>query len=185
MIIYIEDEIKRLNKLIEDFLIFARPSEVKLRMIDLNRLSKDVVARAEYLDTNKGLRVYDEIPEEECEANADPELLTGALWNIVKNSCEATNGKGRVWVRAYQNGTFWMMEVEDDGVGVSEENKDRIFEPFFTTKAKGTGLGLTFASQVIAAHGGQIQVERSKEGGALFRIKIPRRVESASNGGRG
>jgi len=180
MVLYIEDEIHRLNKLIEDFLIFARPSEVKIRALDLNELAREVATRAEFLDLGGNLQVHQEIPEARCEANADPELLTGALWNILKNSCEATEGRGNIWIRARENGAFWTMEVEDDGEGIPDDDRERIFEPFFTTKAKGTGLGLAFASQVIGAHGGEIEVDKGKAGGALFRIRIPRKVAPTS-----
>jgi signal transduction histidine kinase len=180
MVLYIEDEIQRLNKLIEDFLIFARPSEVKLRPVDLNELSREVAARGEYLAQEGTMKVLREIPDHECTAKADPELLTGAFWNIVKNACEATNGTGNVWVRVRHNADSWTMEVEDDGEGISEEDVDKIFEPFFTTKTKGTGLGLAFASEVISAHGGDIQAERGDMGGALFRIRIPRKAQTLS-----
>jgi len=180
MVLYIEDEIRRLNKLIEDFLIFARPSEVKLRSVDLNELSREVAARGEYLAQEGMMKILQDIPDHECTAKADPELLTGALWNIVKNACEAINGTGNVWVRVHHNADSWTMEVEDDGEGISEEDMDKIFEPFFTTKTKGTGLGLAFASQVIGAHGGDIQAERGDMGGALFRIRIPRKAQALS-----
>jgi len=180
MVVYIEDEIRRLNKLIEDFLIFARPSEVKLRPVDLNELSREVAARGEYLAQEGTMKILQDIPDHECTAKADPELLTGALWNIVKNACEAINGTGNVWVRVRHNADSWTMEVEDDGEGISEDDIDKIFEPFFTTKTKGTGLGLAFASQVIEAHGGDIQVERGDMGGAVFRIRIPRKVQALS-----
>jgi signal transduction histidine kinase len=180
MVLYIEDEIRRLNKLIEDFLIFARPSEVKLRPVDLNELSREVAARGEYLAQEGAITIVQDIPDHECTAKADPELLTGALWNIVKNACEATDGTGNVWIRVRHTADSWTMAVEDDGEGISEEDMDKIFEPFFTTKTKGTGLGLAFASQVIGAHGGSIQAERGDMGGALFRIRIPRKARALS-----
>jgi signal transduction histidine kinase len=180
MVLYIEDEIRRLNKLIEDFLIFARPSEVKPRSVDLNELSREVAARGEYLAQEGMMKIVQDIPDHECTAKADPELLTGALWNIVKNACEAINAAGSVWVRVRHTADSWTMEVEDDGEGISEEDMDKIFEPFFTTKTKGTGLGLAFASQVIGAHGGDIQAERGDMGGALFRIRIPRKAQALS-----
>ena len=183
MVLYIEDEIQRLNKLIEDFLVFARPSEVKTRRVDLNDVAKEVANRAEYMAPGRNLDLHQDIPEEPCPCEADPEQLTAALWNIVKNAWEATNGEGNIWIKTWRDQGFWVMEVEDDGKGVPDEDRERIFEPFFTTKAKGTGLGLAFASQVIGAHGGGIEVERGKAGGALFRVRIPLKLKRSSHKG--
>ncbi len=181
MVVYIEDEIRRLNKLIEDFLIFARPSEIELRPVNLNEMAREVAERVKYLDGNGAVEIIQDIPEGQCLVDADPELLTGALWNIVKNGCEATEGNGKLWIKVYEDKSSWIIEVRDNGEGIPEDNIERIFDPFFTTKAKGTGLGLAFALQVVTAHGGDITARNADTGGAEFRVIIPKRTADYQN----
>jgi two-component system, NtrC family, sensor histidine kinase HydH len=64
--------------------------------------------------------------------------------------------------------------VDDDGLGVPPESRDRIFEPFFTTKARGSGLGLSIVHAIVTQHGGTITVEDSPDGGARFAVRLPR-----------
>ncbi len=191
MVEYIDDEIKRLNRLIEDFLVFARPSEMKLGEADLNALAREAASRTLYESSGKELHVEQDIPDEPCMALVDAQLLTGAFWNVVKNACEATPDGGRIWIRAFVQDDTWVMEVTDSGDGIEPEMLSKIFEPFFTTKAKGSGLGLVFASQVIEAHGGTITASNRQdaggdavgEAGAVFTIRIPlRRQEDGSIG---
>lgn len=173
LVVYMEDEIQRLNRLIEDFLMFTRPSKPTIRSVDLNRMLMDIVNRFEIQQQGLSIDIESKIPSSPCNASVDKDLLTRGLNNIIKNACEASNELGRVHIEASCRDDFWIVEVRDQGDGIEPENISKIFEPFFTTRAKGTGLGLAFASQVIRAHGGIIMAENRKEGGALFRVELP------------
>lgn len=173
MIAYMEDEIKRLNRLIEDFLAFARPVSPSFRPVDLNAMLKEIVARFEMQKSGSSIEVQAQIPSVPCYANADPDLLTRALGNILKNACEANGEKGVVRMTTSCEESTWAVEIEDEGEGIAPQHFDQIFEPFFTTRSKGSGLGLAFASQVIESHGGTITAENRMEGGARFRVEIP------------
>jgi signal transduction histidine kinase len=117
-----------------------------------------------------------------CYAYGDADLLTRALGNIIKNAHEANREGGMVRITAScQEGT-WRVEVEDEGEGIVPENLERLFEPFFTTRARGTGLGLAFALQVIRSHGGSITAENRQHRGALFRVEIPVEERGAGSG---
>jgi len=173
MVAYMEDEIRRLNRMIEDFLLFARPSDPVFRMTDLNLLLNEIADRFEIQQTFTRNRIIRKIPEESCMAHADMDLLTRALSNIVKNACEASGDNGEVSIHACMQHHIWIAEIVDKGDGISEENISRLFDPFFTTRSKGTGLGLAFADQVIRAHGGVIIAENIPDGGAMFSVEIP------------
>ncbi|WDN90721.1 hypothetical protein BuS5_03692 [Desulfosarcina sp. BuS5] len=173
MIEYIEDEVMRLNRLIEHFLVFARPARPVFREVDVNGLLVDIVSRFKIQDNNAEFFIKENIPQTECKIMADPDLLSRALGNIIRNAIDAGKNKdGPVNISARTIHDFWIAEVADHGDGIPEEEINRIFEPFFTTKAKGSGLGLAFASQAIKAHGGIIAVKNIPEGGALFSVEL-------------
>jgi signal transduction histidine kinase len=173
MVFYIEDEIMRLNRLIGDFLMFARPVAPSFRPTDLNALLREIVTRCELQQTGTACEIHSRIPSGPCYANVDPDLLIRAVDNIVKNAFEANKNGCVVEVTATVLAAAWTVEITDNGAGIDPDNLDKIFNPFFTTSAKGAGLGLAYASQAIKAHGGVISALNRAEGGALFRIELP------------
>ena len=173
MIGYIEDEIKRLNQLIEDFLLFARPATPSFTNININAMLKELVVRFELQKTGTPVRIQANIPDMPCSTYADHDLLTRAFNNIIENAFEANEKGGMVMIDASTHDNICIVSIEDEGEGIAQEHMDKIFEPFFTTRSKGTGLGLAFAYHVIKAHGGTITAENRKERGALFRVEMP------------
>jgi signal transduction histidine kinase len=105
----------------------------------------------------------------------DPGQLNQALVNVLANACDAVGVAGNIWVAARDEGSCVVLIVRDDGVGMPEEVRARIFEPFFTTKdvGAGSGLGLAITYNVVAAHGGRIDVESTPGRGATVRITLP------------
>lgn len=176
MVAYIEDEIRRLNHLIEEFLAFARPARPTLREVDLNELLKDIVDRFEIQHPESEIRFRTVIPPRSFQIQGDRDLLARGIGNIIKNACEANGYRGAVDIRVSCAGERWVVDVEDQGPGIAPENMDKIFDPFFTTRAKGTGLGLAFTGHVVEAHGGGLLAENLPGGGARFRVELPRNV---------
>ncbi len=168
---YMEDEILRLNRLIEEFLLFARPARPNRREVDVHELLMQHLDRVRSANPEVGLDT--QIPSSPCNIIADPDLLTRAIGNVIKNGIEAGEGKGRLCITAQQDRKEWSLWIRDDGPGIDGKDIEKIFEPFYTTRAKGTGLGLAFAAQVLHAHGGRIMAENHDTGGALFSIRIP------------
>lgn len=102
---------------------------------------------------------------------ADEELLEQVLINLIKNAIDVLTEKnsGAINIRGYKEGTSTIIEVQDNGPGIAEENIENIFVPFFTTKRKGTGVGLSLSKKIMQLHGGDIQVSTS-ESGSVFRL---------------
>ncbi len=166
MIQYIEEEVRRLDNLIQNFLAFARPQRIKPQPVRPEEVLSSVARR---LALEYGAeRVEWEAEEGLPQAKLDAEHLERALLNLVKNAFEA--GAKHVWLRAKREDSAVVFEVEDDGPGVPEDLREKIFEPFFTTKAKGTGLGLSMVLQVVEAHGGRVELKERSPHGTLFRL---------------
>lgn len=178
---YIEDEVGRLNHLIEDFLLFARPAVPNFREVDLNAMVRDHLERFSLQLEGHEPEIVSHIPRDACIRPADPDLLGRSLANVLKNAVEANDRRGRIEVDVAVADSRWAVCVKDEGPGVDPEQVDRLFEPFYTTRAKGTGLGLAFAYQVVKAHGGIIEAENHDSGGAVFRIALSQSFDEAAD----
>lgn len=173
MVEYMEDEIRRISQLLEDFLAFSRPSRPNMQQVGLNGLVAEYVGRFEHLYANHGLTVAAEISEPEVQADADPDLLQKALHNLLKNAAEANEDWGRILVRTRIQEGFWILEVQDQGPGIPQAEEENIFEPFWSSKAKGSGLGLAFVQHVAQVHQGRVEGRNLEQGGAVFRLEVP------------
>ena len=176
MVAYIEDEAKRLNRLIEDFLLFSRPAMPAFRRVDVNAMLSECLARFQMQVPDRQVEIQTDIPGEACHMNADPDLLIRAVSNVLKNAFEANGEDGNLTIRSSRTEDRWCLEIKDRGEGIAPDNFEKIFDPFFTTRSKGTGLGLAYVSQVVKAHGGTIAAANRKGGGAAFRIELPIRA---------
>jgi len=179
MLNYIEDEVQRLNNLIQNFLSFARPQKIKPHPININQFLLEVANRAQIEFGQKKILVRS--PQKEIIAPFDPNHLERALINLIKNAFEA--GAQKVYLSCLKKGKTLIIEVADDGRGIKEKDQEEIFKPFYTTKAKGTGLGLTIVSQVVTAHNGRIEVKDNQPQGTIFRLVFENINQNSEIGG--
>ena len=110
------------------------------------------------------------------ESNAleiDRSQIKDMLLNLLLNAVFYTPQGGEISIRSVQQGSGLLIQIQDQGPGVPDFNKELIFQPFFSTKSSGSGLGLAISQNIVIAHGGQIQVTNAKTGGAVFEILLP------------
>lgn len=170
---FVDDEVVRINKLVEDFLLFARPQTPDFRLASLDDLVYSLSQRLSLLQEGVSVATDFSALERGKRLRCDLHLLERALLNLVRNALEATKGKGIVRVRGSCSERLFGFTVWDNGPGVPSADIDRIFEPFYSTKAKGTGLGLAIVKDIISSHGGAISVLNRKSGGAGFTVVLP------------
>ena len=157
------NEVRNLSGMVTAFLNFARPQPLQLEDVTLRELINDCAEelRVEIaIDADKSLTV-----------RADERMLRLALLNLIRNAVEA-NPDGRVFVRAAHDNDQVVIEVRDNGPGISPADLQRIFIPFFTTKTKGHGIGLALTHRIITQHGGTLTAANSPPGGAVFTIRL-------------
>jgi signal transduction histidine kinase len=169
---YAEEEIVRLNTLIESFLMFSKPAKLRFEPADLNRMLAQVVMKFEIQYAAADLTLDSRIPDTPFQSAADVDLLSRGIGNMIQNACEANGSKGTVTLQVTAHKNRWQLHICDQGPGIPPEDRQRIFEPFYTTRATGTGLGLAFADQVIKAHGGTIRVDTPSQGGTRFCVTL-------------
>jgi len=166
----ISREIVVMDRIISDFLTFARPVELNLADIDLKAIIEYCVMATSRRRDDIDLQLdIDNLPL----IKGDEVLMRQAFINLIQNSLEAMPQHGKLIIRVSSaSGDFLDITVADTGHGISENVKDKIFLPFFTTKEKGTGLGLAIVHKIVISHGGSIHVD-SSEKGTVFRLRFP------------
>ena len=170
-------EIARLDRLVGDFLAYARPAPLEPGEVDAAGLLADVRELLAPELAAAQVEVAIEIAPGMRPLAADRERLRQVLINLVRNAAQAMEGTPsprRLWLRASQTARESRLEVEDCGPGVVEEDRERVFELFHSGRKGGTGLGLAIARRIVEAHGGWIGVERGSAGGARFAVGLPR-----------
>jgi two-component system nitrogen regulation sensor histidine kinase NtrY len=184
----VQAEVGTLRRLVGEFSDFARLPEAHLEPADLAQFLRELGASPLLLDDGGAeaadgapaaphVTVSFDLPEREAPASLDRQMLRRALINLVRNSAQAIRdqgrGEGRVRVALGRAGSFWVLDVDDDGPGVPKESRERIFDPYVTTKQDGTGLGLAIVKKIVVEHGGVISALPSPLGGARMRLTLP------------
>jgi signal transduction histidine kinase len=166
----IRSEVERINELVNHFLDYARPAQLKQEARGLEALVGDAVDLMRAVAESRGCRV--ELEAVPVEASVDPHQLKQVLLNLVNNAIDASPEGEVVRVRVERGAGEAVVEIDDGGAGVNPGDIDRLFIPFFTTKSDGTGLGLAISDKIIRAHEGTLRYER-RSGRTIFRIVLP------------
>ncbi len=173
-------ESQRLNKLLTNFLNFARPRLPRMQLTEPGELIRAVVQLALHSAAQQQVMLEVEAEARSREIECDPEQIKQLLLNLILNAIQASGNGGRVAVRSFFAGNTLAMEISDNGSGIAPEERDKIFDPFFTTKENGTGLGLAIAANIAAQHGGTLTFVPSEERGATFRLELPATLAAAT-----
>ena len=165
-------EVKTLNRIISEFLDFARPTPPAPMRTPVSGLAEEAAfLLAPEMEAAGVLYVQDIL--EGLQVRVDPEQVKRALLNLMKNGVQAMRGGGALTVRARASGAQVALEVCDTGPGMSPEVRARAFEPFFTTREQGTGLGLAIVQKIAEENGGTVAVESEAGKGTTFRMTLP------------
>ncbi len=182
----VEEEILRLNGLLQEILSFARPRELRLRRVDLGQIVERVLLLCDQRFRQEGIRLDAGPSEGLPPVRCDPEQIRQVVLNLVLNAVEAMSSApgDRVLRVALENGgDSLVLRVADTGPGIRAPDLEHVFDPFFTTKAQGGGLGLAISERIVLRHGGAIAVESGPGGGAVFTVSLP--VEGPEDGAEG
>ncbi len=181
----IANEITRLERIVKDVLLFARPSEPHFVTMPANCPLQEVQMLLAPQLASTGIELVHEngLTAEIC---IDPSQVKQVLINLVQNAAESIGQGGTITLRARMGTTRLpeggnetvVLEVVDTGKGISPEVEKRLFDPFFTTKDSGTGLGLSIAARIIEKHGGALQYQTQVNRGTTFRVVLPRAPEN-------
>jgi signal transduction histidine kinase len=176
----ISDEINRLDHIVKDVLLFARPSEPRFAVVPADQPLRQVQALlAPQLEkSNIRLRLADPVT---IRIRIDAHQIQQVLINLIQNAAESIGQNGAIDLRARLGikrlgdrvSDVVILEVADTGKGITAEVEKRLFDPFFTTKEAGTGLGLSIAARIVEKHGGALQYQTQVNRGTTFGVVLP------------
>jgi len=178
--VFIAEEISRLEKIVRDFLAFARPSEPQMAVLRAAQTFRDLdgLVRRSLDKANITLK-HEFLADPHIQA--DSHQLKQVLLNLVQNAAESIGRDGVITLRTRTearnrvrgSGHVAVLEVEDTGKGIPFAAQKRLFDPFFTTKPSGTGLGLSIAARILEKHGGSLEYQSEPNRGTVFRLVLP------------
>ena len=166
-------QLRRLERLIQDVLLFARGESIGRDVIAAADLLQEVAQTIEPLAREQGVIFITEDACRDAVIVGGRKALFGALVNLLENALQATPVGGQICLAAQRHGDALSIIVRDTGPGIAPDVQARIFEPFFTTRGLGTGLGLAIALGVARAHGGGIDLHSEPGQGACFTLTLP------------
>ncbi len=165
-------EVDRLNRVVMDFLDFARPQGVRESRADLNQAAREVLRLVAREAEQHGVVLEEELGGDLPEVAVDPEQLRQVILNLAVNAIQAQPEGGRIRVRTVRGGEEVVLTVADAGPGIPAELTERIFEPFFTTREQGTGLGLSIVKKILANHGASIMIVGESGQGTTVTVRL-------------
>jgi signal transduction histidine kinase len=169
----IANEIRRLDDVVQGFLKFSRPEDLKLQPVHVASLVQEVASIVQPEADRAGVPLVldcDAAPD----VNADPAMLHQALLNLALNACQAMSSGGTLRIHAEAaRGRMVAISVADTGSGIKPEDLQRIFNLYFTTKEKGSGIGLSMVYRTVQMLDGEIEVQSTPGAGTTFRILLP------------
>jgi len=166
-------ETKRMTRLLDDMLLYAKPLHLDIAQIDLVPFLQSLVADRDDLLQAKALAVEWSI-KASPKVKVDPDRLKQVVINLLLNAIDASPENSRIGVAIDQHAdtNAAVFSVCNSGKPISPENIERLFEPFFTTKAHGTGLGLGIVRRIVDLHGGDIEVVSNLHDGTVFTVTL-------------
>ncbi len=176
----LQNEVKRLNRIINQFFNLARSKKADLIPISINAVIRDVVTLVQQQAIERNIRVESILDDNIDKVYGDADQLKQVFLNIILNGFQAIEHDGRVAVRTGSRGGRVHIEIEDDGSGMTPDVQQRIFELYFTTKHDGGGIGMAVCKNIIEAHDGTINFNSAPQQGTTFVIELPNQDQTRS-----
>ncbi len=170
----LKSEVTRINKIITQFLSYAKPLSLQLKNVDSKNFFDDIYRLFSEQAKLKGIELI-KMSDQSFDMTIDPELIKQSLINLVQNAIEAIDKKGKVEINYFRRGNYLVIEVADNGKGIPESDRNKIFDLYYTSKPEGTGLGLSIVQKIIAEHNGTIEVFSEVNKYTKFKITIPQK----------
>lgn len=170
----LETELRRVNRILNEFMAFARPREPDSLPHNLNEIVEATLAVVAKTFEDAGVRVEKSLASNLPDSHLDSELLKQALLNLLFNAKEAMPAGGVLTVETQEKGRDLVLRVMDEGPGIPKDRLEAVFDPFFTSKESGTGLGLSISRQIAEQHKGTL-CAMPRERGACLEMRLPER----------
>jgi len=170
----LRSEVTRINKIITQFLSYAKPLDIQVKKIYSKDFFEDIYRLYSDQAKLKGVALI-KLSNQSFDMMIDPELIKQSLMNLVQNAIDAVDKGGKVEINYFKKGNNLIIDVSDNGKGIPEDINNKIFDLYYTTKPEGTGLGLSIVQKIIAEHKGTIEVFSEVNKYTKFKITLPQK----------
>ncbi|KIY20950.1 PAS domain S-box protein [Mesobacillus subterraneus] len=167
------DEIDRVNNIVEEFMVLAKPKAVELETKNIIPIVQNVVSMLTFEARKRKVKLEMDAPEAGIEIECDENRLKQVFLNFIKNGIEAMPDGGQLIVKMEIQDDNVVISIKDTGVGIAPEILKKIGEPFYTTKKNGNGLGLMVSFKIVESHQGKVYIESEQNKGTTFKILLP------------
>lgn len=172
LLVSVEDEIDRLNRVVGDLLDYGRPVAGEPQTVSIRRVFRQARVLTSGLAAARAVSISAS-GDSRLTLYASPDQVIQCLVNLVANAIQACDRNGTVQLWAFRNGDQIMVDITDDGCGMDSETLRRVTEPFFTTRSEGTGLGLSITRQLIELNGGSLNITSTPGKGTTVSLTLP------------
>jgi signal transduction histidine kinase len=173
----LREQTDRIARIVRELTTFARPADAQRQTLPVNEVVSEALAMLAFDPRMKRIRLEQTLADDAGAISMLPQSIQQVLVNLIRNALDATESVPHptLRIRTARDESAVVIEVADNGTGITPRDLKHLFEPFFTTKpvGKGTGLGLSISYSLIARHGGSISATSKTNEGATFRIKLP------------
>jgi signal transduction histidine kinase len=176
-----KDEVRRLSELVQSFLHYGKPIEIRTASTDVKQLVDGVLAISESKMKSQGIEVIEDADSVPTVLSLDADKVRTCFMNVVANAVQAMPDGGTIKVTfAHLDGRM-VIKFTDTGGGIDPDIAAKIFEPFFTTKREGIGLGLFLSKAIVEGHGGTIDIGPNQPGpGTTVTFTFPQTMEKST-----
>ncbi|HHJ52906.1 MAG TPA: PAS domain-containing protein [Caldithrix abyssi] len=174
----LQNEIKRLNRIIHQFFTLARANQPNLTLLNINAVMKDVLLLVQQQTVERNIQLDVELAPHLDFIYGDADQIKQVVLNLLLNAFQAIERDGRVIVRTKQQNNRILVEIQDNGRGMIPEVQQHIFDLYYSTKPDGSGIGLAISKKIMDAHDGRISFESVPGQGTRFVLDFPRKEAS-------
>jgi PAS domain S-box-containing protein len=169
----IDNEIHRLDRVVQILVDFTRPRELHMEDADLKLVLEEVMLLASPDAAQHGVKIVRQLPAEPVPVKVDVDLIKQAMLNVVLNGVQAMPNGGSLTITAYRDEDAVVTEIRDEGTGIPAAVQEKVFELYFTTKKTGSGIGLAQTYQIMQWHYGSVDFDSQEGKGTTFRLRLP------------
>jgi len=171
-------EVSRLEKITSELLEYSRKTHLEKRLHNINILVRNSLDFMKNQIKSANIELLTNFDINEPRVELDERRFRQVIYNIIGNALEAMNPGGKLMITTKAENGYVELKIEDNGRGISEDDKIHLYTPFFTTKSGGSGLGLPISKKIIEDHGGRIEFESQLSSGTRFSIFFPQNVQT-------
>jgi len=170
----IEEELNRIDRIVTEFLAFARPAKVEKTKVNINEVISEVITLTRPKMDRSGICIVEKYSPALPDITGNNDALKQGFLNIMLNAVQAMDGKGGdMTVETSAGDGRVRVIISDTGIGIPEENLKKVYDPFFTTKKEGTGMGLALTYNIVSDHSGRIDINSTPGKGTTVKVEFP------------